>query len=135
MKKIRIELTMDELICMMFAFRKAIHYTHWFDPTYFKMVALPDKEKHLKDYETILMKLQMLDGYMTNLDTEQDQFYNIWNAEIFDDTKETCPHRLLTEKEIDDIIYKWDNKHKGIKSKRDNKKKDDSTDDNVRKGQ
>ena len=86
MKKIRIEITIDELMTMMFAFRKAIHYTHWFDPTYFKMVMLPDKEKHLKDYETILMKLMMLDGYMTNQDEEQEWAYNIWNAEVFDDT-------------------------------------------------
>ena len=86
MKKVRIELTLDEIMCMMFAMRKAIHYTKWFDPTYFQMVTFPDKERHLKDYETMLMKFMMLDGWASNQDEEQGWAYNIWNAEIIDDT-------------------------------------------------
>ena len=71
-QKISIELTMNDLMILRFALRKAIHYTEWFDPTYFQYMELPDKKQHLSDYKKMLLKIQTIDGYFTYHYKEDD---------------------------------------------------------------
>lgn len=87
MKTIQIEITMDDLLCIMFALRKAIHYTEFFDPTYWRYFELPDKQQHLQKYREMLLKFIELDGILTFdfdelIGTDMEEHYHVFNAKI-----------------------------------------------------
>jgi len=93
MKKLQVEFSMDDLMVLMFAMRKAIHYTEWFDPTYFHYIELADKKKHLKDYQIMLLKLMTCDGYLTaegdSTDPQDMLFQHPFNAKIVEASDDT----------------------------------------------
>jgi len=87
MKKVQLELSMDELLTIIFGLRKAIFYTEFLDPTYYRYMEMPDKKEHLDSYRRILLKFVHLDCMMTNeydelLGTDMADFYHVLNAEI-----------------------------------------------------
>ena len=93
-QKIRVDLTMDDLMVLRFALRKAIHYTEFIDPTYFAYVSLPDKEMHLKSYRDMLLKIQTIDGWFTYHYKEED--------ERFKELERPLNARLVNEDDNDD---------------------------------
>ena len=60
MEKVRIELDYEELIALLFACRKAAHYTRWFDPSFFQEYTFPDKKKYLDSYDKFVFKIRTI---------------------------------------------------------------------------